>query len=263
MRVSERLDVGLRTLATGLSFASFGLGGMLLSITLFPILKLLSRDVDTARRRIQLAMHYTFRVFVWEMKMLGLLSYEVVGRERLLQRGKLVVANHPSLIDVVFLIALMPEVDCIVKQALWRNPFTRGPVSWASYIPNSGSSERLIEEAASNLRMGRSLIIFPEGTRSVPGQPLSMQRGAARIAAAARANIVPVTILCEPATLTKAEPWYQVPRRRPNWKLVVGETLSANDYAPVNEPPSLVARRLTEFFLSYFTNSLAALGSKR
>ena len=261
MRLGDRLNYGWRLFGTGFSFACFGLGGVLLSFTLFPLIRLLSRDRDSTRRRIQHAMQRSFRVFLWQMTTLGVLSYEVSGGERLRQRGRLIVANHPSLIDVVLLIALLPEVDCIVKQALWRNPFLRWPVAWADYLPNQGSAEELVESAAANLRAGRSLIVFPEGTRSVPGEPLQMQRGAARIALAAGAEVLPVTIVCQPSTLTKASPWYRIPSRRPHWRLLVGEPLSAADYAPAGMPEALAARHLTQHFANYFSVSVSAMES--
>jgi len=258
MKLGRKLDYGWRLLGTAFSFACFGLGGVLLSVTLFPLIRLVSHDKDSTRRRIQRAMQHSFRVFLWQMTFLGVISYEVSGRERLAQRGRLIVANHPSLIDVVLLIALLPEVDCIVKQALWRNPFLRWPVAWADYIPNNSSAEEMVKSAAANLRAGRSLIVFPEGTRSVPGQPLQMQRGAARIALAAGVEILPVTILCEPSTLTKAEPWYHIPPRRAHWRLLVGKPLPAADYAPAGMPEALAARHLTEHFVNYFSDSTGA-----
>ncbi len=259
MSLRNRLDRGWRIFGTGLSFACFGLGGVLLSLTLFPLIRLTSPDRDTTRRRIQRAMHHTFRLFVLQMTLLGVISYEVRGRERLRRGGTLVVANHPSLIDVVLLIALMPEADCIVKQALWRNPFLRWPVAWADYTPNSDSAEQLVETAAAKLRAGRSLIIFPEGTRSRPGQPLTMQRGAARIALAAGTEVLPVTITCEPRMLGKGEPWYRVPPRPGHWRMVVGEPMHAAEYAPAGVPEPLAARRLTQHFVEYFTRSVTAV----
>ena len=70
----------------------------------------------------------------------------------------------------------MPEVDCIVKQALWRNVFLRWPVYWAGYISNA-TGEGLVAACAAALREDRSLMVFPEGTRTRPGQPLAFQRG--------------------------------------------------------------------------------------
>ncbi len=259
MKLGNKLDYGWRLFGTGFSFACFGLGGVLLSLTLFPLIRLVSRDKDITRRRIQRAMHHTFRLFLWQMTTLGVISYEVSGGERLARHGRLIVANHPSLIDVVLLIAVLPEVDCIVKQALWRNPFLRWPVAWADYTPNSGSAEELVESAAAKLRAGRSLIVFPEGTRTVPGRPLNMQRGAARIALAAGVEVLPVTIVCQPTTLTKAEPWYRIPPRRAHWRLVVGEPLPAAEYAPPACREALAARALTQHFVDYFSRSVSSI----
>jgi 1-acyl-sn-glycerol-3-phosphate acyltransferase len=259
MRLRKTFDYCWRLFATGFCFACFGLGGVLLSLSLFPLIRLLTWDRDSTRRRIQRAMQWSFRVFVWQMTTLGVISYEISGRERLAGRGQLIVANHPSLIDVVLLIALLPQVDCIVKEALWRNPFLRGPVSWADYTPNRGSAEDLVAAAAAKLRQGRSLIVFPEGTRSVPGQPLQLQRGAARIALAAQAQLLPVTIVCEPIMLTKADPWYRIPPRRGHWRLVVGEPMAAARFQAGEVSEALAARHLTEYLLQYFSRSMTAI----
>jgi 1-acyl-sn-glycerol-3-phosphate acyltransferase len=148
-------------------------------------------------------------------------------------------------------------VDCIVKEGLWRNPFLRWPVAWASYIPNRMGQE-LVEDCAATLRAGNSLLIFPEGTRSVPGQPLRMQRGAAHIALAAGANILPVTIDVSAPHLTKGYPWYRPPLRRPHFCIKVGEPLPPSVYNPGGDSGALAARRLNEFFLEYY----AAMGAQ-
>jgi 1-acyl-sn-glycerol-3-phosphate acyltransferase len=245
-------------MATGFSFVVFGLGAVVLALTLFPLIRCVSRGADTTRRRVQRALHHAFRLFAWMMKSLGILTFEFHDRERLLHPGQLIVANHPSLLDVVFLISLVPEVDCIVKQGLWRNPFLRWPVVWARYIPNH-SPQRLIDDCVAALHSGRSLIVFPEGTRSVPGQPLAMKRGAAQIALAANVPIVPVTIICKPSTLTKAESWYNVPMQKPHWRLSVGEAFMPADVVDISEPAPVAARHLTQYFLTYFSSAIGCL----
>jgi 1-acyl-sn-glycerol-3-phosphate acyltransferase len=162
---------------------------------------------------------------------------------------------------VVFLVALMPEVDCIVKQALWRNVFLRWPVVWAGYISNT-SGEGLVAACAAALGAGRSLVVFPEGTRTRPGQPRTLQRGAAQIALAARRELLPVTITCEPATLYKANAWYRVPARKPHWIIAVGEPLAIDGH--LSEPPPLAARHLTQALARWFDVSVAQqLGEMR
>ena len=72
------------------------------------------------------------------------------------------------------------------------------------------------------------------------------KRGAAQVALAADADIVPVTIRCEPMTLTKSEPWYRIPARRPHWTLSVGQAFPAR-VAPWLPPPQRYQLRRTPF----------------
>ena len=240
-----------RVFATGLVFVLFGLGALLISLTMFPVLRLSTRNPEVARRRIQHGMQHTFRTYMEIMRLLGILTYEAHGVERLREPGRLIVANHPTLLDVVLLVSLIPEVDCIVKRGLWRNPFLRWPVIWASYIPNS-EGEELIEGCAATLQRGHSLLVFPEGTRTAPGRPMHMQRGAAHIALAANVEILPVTVTCDPPTLFKGNPWYRVPSRRFHMKVVVGEPVAASSFRQDGELPARAARRLTHWLLAYY-----------
>jgi 1-acyl-sn-glycerol-3-phosphate acyltransferase len=247
----RKLNHVWRIFATGLVFVLFGVGALVISVTMFPVLRLSTWNADTARRRIQRAMQLTFHAYMETMRVLGILTYRVDGADRLVEPGRLIVANHPTLLDVVLLVSQMPEVDCIVKRGLWRNPFLRWPVSWAGYLPNS-EGEALIEECSATLRRGHSLLVFPEGTRTVPGKPMRMQRGAAHIALAADSDILPVTISCDPPTLFKGNPWYRVPSRRFHLHVVVGEPISARDFMRDGEGPARSARRLTQWMLAHF-----------
>jgi 1-acyl-sn-glycerol-3-phosphate acyltransferase len=253
MSVAQRVNHAWRVLATGISFATFGIGGLLLSVTLFPLAALTSPDAMTTKRRIQRLMHYSWRLFIWFMKSMGILSWELHGGERLRQPGQLIVANHPCLLDVVFLISFIPEVDCVVKPAIFTNRFMRGPARWAGYIAER-APEQLIQDCAATLQAGNSLLIFPEGTRTVPGRAITMRRGAAQMALAARCDLLPVTIQVSPPTLTKGEPWYRVPPRPFHVAVNVGAPLPTERYR--EQPPALAARHLTLDLERYFTDAL-------
>lgn len=257
MSTIRMLNHAWRIFATGFVFVMFGLGALFISLTVFPLLRLVSWNPETARRRIQRAMQTTMWLFMEMMRVLGILTYRVDGLDRLRTPGRLIVANHPTLIDVVMLVSLMPAVDCIVKRGLWRNPFLRWPVLWAGYLPNS-EGEELIDACASTLRRGHSLLVFPEGTRTVPGQPLRMQRGAAHIALAADAELLPVTISCDPPTLFKGNPWWRVPARRFHLQVNVGVPVAAASFRREGEAASRAARRLTEWLLAHFDSGRLA-----
>jgi 1-acyl-sn-glycerol-3-phosphate acyltransferase len=259
--MSGKLNHGWRVAATGFVFVVFGLGAIFISLTMFPLLRLSAWNRDVARRRIQRGMQVTFKVYMELMRSLGICTYSIEGLpveslKRLRQPGRLIIANHPTLIDVVLLGSLLPEVDCIVKRGLWRNPFLRWPVSWAGYIPNSEgpstNGEDLVERCAATLKKGHSLLVFPEGTRTVPGQPMRLQRGAAHIALAADVEILPVTITCDPITLFRGNPWYRVPVRRFHMQVKVGTPVAAGSFREAGETPSRSARRLSQWMLAYY-----------
>jgi 1-acyl-sn-glycerol-3-phosphate acyltransferase len=255
--LGRRLNYAWRVIATGMSFGIFGIGGLLLSLTLFPLARLLTQDAATTQRAVQRIMHASWRAFIWFMKITGILTWELRGAERLKQPGRLIIANHPSLLDVVFMISFMPRVDCIVKPAILSNPFMRWPAAWAGYIPN-GDPERLIEDCSHTLREGHSLLMFPEGTRSCPGQPIRMKRGAAQIALAANAETLPVTITVVPTTLTKNEPWYQIPPRPFHVTVTIGEPVPAARFLQGGTNRAAAARHMTEYLENYFTQTAAA-----
>ena len=137
--------------------------------------------------------------------------FSVRGAERLREPGgHLIVANHPTLIDVVLIGSLMPQLDCLVKTDASRNPFMRGVVRVAGYVPND-LGEAVVEACAARLREGRSLLLFPEGTRSMKGGELgSFHRGAAHVALSSGRRILPLVIHCAPRALTRGQHWYDV-----------------------------------------------------
>jgi 1-acyl-sn-glycerol-3-phosphate acyltransferase len=246
---------GWRLLATAVSFALFGLGGLCLRLVVFPLQTLLPGDALTRRRRARATVSRTFWAFVRFMQHSGVLICEVEGGERLGRPGQLVIANHPSLIDVVVLIGLIRDANCVVKQSLWDNPCMRGPIRAAQYISNSGSLD-MLDEAAASLQAGQTLIVFPEGTRTTPGQPPQFHRGAAAIALRGARCVTPVTITVSPTTLTKAEPWYRIPPRRFHIRLRVGTDIDPRHFA-AQGPPPVASRKLNDHLHQHFTKELA------
>jgi 1-acyl-sn-glycerol-3-phosphate acyltransferase len=249
----ERLGRYWRVGATGLSFALFGIGGLLLRLAVFPLLYLLvwrrALRVTLARTIIRLA----FRAYVDVMRGLGVLRYDVRGLEKLERGGLLILANHPTLIDTVFLMAFVRNADCIVKGALWNNPFTRGPVRAAGYISNGGGdSGDLVRDCVASLEQGNNLIIFPEGTRTPASGVISLKRGAANIAVRGQRDVTPVVIRCDPPTLGKGEKWWRVPPRRVHFTLDVQDDLAV-DTLTAGASDVIAARRLTDFLQNYFT----------
>lgn len=246
------LDRGWRVIATGIAFSTFGLGGLLLRLVYFPLLDLFVRDAAHKSRLARAMVQRSFAVFIEWMRVLGILRYRIVGAEKLQRDGLLILANHPTLIDVVFLISLVANADCVVKARLARNPFTRGPVRATNYICND-SGAGLIEDCIRSIRAGSNLVIFPEGTRTPLDGSMHLQRGAANIAVRGGIDLTPVLIDCTPRSLTKNLPWWRVPRSRMQFRIEVRDDIAVQPFLDAaHGEPALAARHLTEHLKSYF-----------
>ncbi len=237
---------GWRIIATALAFVLFGVGGFFLSFILFPILACSKASQKTKERRVQKAIQKSFKLFILFMKHAKLLDYKFTGLKKL-QKDKncLIVANHPSLIDYVLIASERPQCDCIVKAEIWNNPLIRRVVKAAGYIPNQ-APEDLISRCAQRFAEGNVLLLFPEGTRSTPGKPSKLQRGAAQIAVRTQTDIRVVHISVTPRVLTKENRWYHVSNSRPFFHIEVKGKIKKSSFIQENTTDTVLARRLNE-----------------
>ncbi|MDW5377474.1 lysophospholipid acyltransferase family protein [Halomonas sp. HP20-15] len=239
-----------RGVGTALGFIAFGLCALTIGWLLAPPIRLVSRDSHAAQRRVRRLVRLACRGFIDALRRLGVIDVRIDHTERLDMPGRLLLANHPSLIDALFLLASTPDACCIVKGQLADSPILRRVILAAGYITTC-EPRTVVGAARRALAAGRPLLVFPEGTRSLPGQPVRLQRGAAAIALASGAWITPVRIRCAPATLTKGEAWYRVPPSRPCFHIEVGAPL-----APLagGDASQQAARDLTRHLEDYFNS---------
>lgn len=243
-----------RAVVGALSFAFFGVGALIVGVIVLPLVKVVPADHNRKRERARAAMRIGLRFFVGFMSRLGGMTYEFRGTERLGRPGQIIVANHPTLIDVVFLLAFTPSAVCVVKQGLWRNPLTRWAVTLAEYITNDPTAE-MIGEASDALRAGQTLIMFPEGTRTRPDVPMVFQRGAANVALRAARVLTPVYIRSDTQMLHKGWPWHRVPTQRPHMSFTVGQDIDLEPFRAAPRP--IASRALNEKLQALYESNLS------
>lgn len=257
-RVFHVLDFAWRWVATALSFFVFGIGSFLLGIVIMPLLVHLVRNDQRRIRWSRLLVGGAMRFFRFFMNAVGVLRYEITGTEHIQPgRNYLILANHPSLIDVVFLLAMFPTAECVIKQELRENFWTRHLMKGVGYISNKDPAEWL-NDCITRLADGQSLILFPEGTRTAPGKPLNFMAGAAAVAVRAGIDCLPIVITCSPTTLTKADRWYHVPDRRVFLSLQIQAPISARDVLEHTADVRQAGRSFNHFLRDYFSARLGA-----
>ena len=138
----------------------------------------------------------------------------------------LIVANHPSLVDALWILATQPNACCVLKGDLRQSPLLRSLVEELDYVSNH-DPEQLLAEGSRRLANGEALLVFPEATRTQPGQLPEFRLGAAELLVRSGAVVHPIVIHKTETYLCKEQAWYQFPRRPMRWRI---------DFMPPQQP---------------------------
>jgi len=243
-----------RVFLQSLIFLHYALAAGSLGVFFIPLTRLFGRlrgwsadELDVASQRlIHLFTANNLRFGEW----LGKVRVVGVGTERL-ARPQLIVANHPSLYDTPVLTRFLPQADFMVSAEWSRNPFFRGAIRGGGYlIAERGAMA--VRRAIERLRAGRTLVIFPEGSRSLPEGLRPFHSGAALIALRSGFDVVPAVIRVTPRTLMKGQSVLDMPEGCTEWRVEVGEPIRPKDYVLPGETNAQGARRLTAVLQEYF-----------
>ena len=250
-KTMKTLDYCRRFFATLFGFILFGVAGVLFKIALLPYtLKSTKGDIPrqlAARRMIG----RVWRFFVGYLQWSGVLSVRFNGLEKLGRPGQLVLANHPSLLDVVLMVSHFPDPNVLVKKDLLNNPSMKSQIIASGYIPNDESME-MLEEIDAVFRSGQSMLIFPEGTRTGWDGQVKMHRGAVSLGLRSASVITPVCIKMMPPNFKKGQPWYKIPPHKIHYEITVGDDILPEEWL-AEKPLPIAARRLNEYLQDYFT----------
>ncbi|HSQ73713.1 MAG TPA: lysophospholipid acyltransferase family protein [Rubrivivax sp.] len=155
--------------------------------------------------------------------------------------GLIIVANHPSMLDAVMLVARLPRSACIMKASLMRNPLLGPGARLARYIRND-STRGMIRCAVDDLRQGGQLVLFPEGTRTTRPPVNPFHASFTLIARRANAPIQAVFIDTDSPYLGKGWPLWRLPPLPIRFSVRLGPR-----YAPAEDYQALRARIEADF----------------
>ncbi|MFV0414806.1 MAG: lysophospholipid acyltransferase family protein [Chthoniobacterales bacterium] len=187
-----------------------------------------------------------FRDWAFRTKQLELCGDDLNALRSL--KGSIVIANHPCLLDAVILAIYLPEACCITNSKLFRNPFFGGAVRAAGFIRND-TGIGLVKASLDHLKAGDNMLIFPEGTRTDPGQILnSFKKGFALTAVRSHAPVHCVFIDVNSNYLAKG---YSIFSKCPlplRMHFTFGPVLSAEE----GESANAFAERVENIYRDYF-----------
>jgi 1-acyl-sn-glycerol-3-phosphate acyltransferase len=177
---------------------------------------------------------------------------KVLGEENLLRgKPKIFMANHQSDFDILISLAYIPvQFRWIAKKELFSIPIFGAAMRSAGYIEidrsNREKAMHSIEEASLSIRKGKSIMTFPEGTRSRDGEIKAFKQGTFHLAIKSGVPIVPVSIIGSGRIMPKRSL-----RIKPaQIKLVIGKPIEVIDY-DIEKRHELIEKVRNEIIKNY------------
>ena len=215
----------IRSAMVFISFFVFGCGAVLLNFFVFPFIKnnkFLCSDI----------IHYAWKFFVNFMIMLGLFKLEIKKLSKI--ENKIIVATHPSFIDIVILIALIPNSTCFVKKELAHNPILKNLVN-SIFITNEVDLDELKSKSKEMLDMGFNVIIFPSGIRHRRNEFPKIKKGASLVALNSNKNIIPIKFFTDYDFMFINQPFYEVGEHRVTFEVEQMPEINVQDFISDSE----------------------------
>jgi 1-acyl-sn-glycerol-3-phosphate acyltransferase len=238
-RIAKRVK---RTVQSAVGFGYFWVGGTAIGAIALPLASIGAKDELDRVRRCQRVVQRLSRHYHRVVERLGVGTIDVDTYAAAVPKGPcVVVANHPTILDVVLFLAAHEHLCVVAKGELFRGPFVGPLLRSCGHIDAGDGGEMegaaVIRAAMERLEAGFSVLIFPEGTRSPPEGMFQFKRGAFELATRAQVPLLPVFIRCDPPVLVKGVPWWKTLANDPfrlrlqplplmDWRLWEGDTRS-------------------------------------
>ncbi|MCA9582661.1 MAG: 1-acyl-sn-glycerol-3-phosphate acyltransferase [Myxococcales bacterium] len=196
-----------RVVAVAAMFALFFFGGLLIALFLLPI-TWIAGPPRTAYLRCRRFISRGFASYLKLLEVLGLIRFSSDFDRHTERSPCVMVANHPTILDVVSIVAYTGPICVIIRHTATRNIFFSLLTRLCDHIiVREGSiqdAQTVMDEAVRRItELGETLLIFPEGTRSPVRGLHRFLRAPFDIAQKAKVPIVPIVVHCDPPVLKK------------------------------------------------------------
>lgn len=215
-------------------FIFFGIGAFIISFLIIPYIKLFVKK-EKRRECYQSVLRNSWKNFIDMTVRLGIIKVNIKDYEHLTNiKNKVIVATHPSFIDIVILVGLIPKSICFAKKELLHN-FLLKDIVKSICISNGLELEEMKSVTKEYLDEGYNVIIFPMGRRHKQDEFPKIRKGAAVVALNSGKNIVPVKMYTDYDFLQIGQPVYDAGDKVINYYIEPMEEINIQDYITSDE----------------------------
>lgn len=203
------------------------LGAMLLAGN-FGLLPLLAAPRSFREPLAQQLISGLFRLFLWGAQRCGLMHLDLHALDGLNRHAPvLLVANHPSMIDVFLIVSRVHRTVCLMKASIGANLLLGIGAYVAGYVSNR-HPDAMLRQAIRALAPGQHLLVFPEGTRTTHQPVNALKPGVALIAKRAHVPLQTIFLVTNSPYLSKGWPLFRPPQFPLIYKATLGAQLASS-----------------------------------
>lgn len=155
----------------------------------------------------KLIYHVCISKFCWSlMYIMGNVKKKIVNPlAEDFSKPAVIICNHQSFLDILSTVMLTPKLILFTNHWVWNSPVFGFVVRMADYYPVMQGADGSIDLVADRVQHGYSVVVFPEGTRSVDGSMKRFHKGAFFLAEKTGLDILPILIHGSGYTMSKGD----------------------------------------------------------
>lgn len=188
---------------TVFAFMYFVTGCILLTVIGFLLIKL----NPFSGKRCKYLYHFILCRFTWSLVyIMGNVKKRVLNRAYAdFEKPAVIICNHQGFLDILCTVMLHPKVILLTNKWVWNSPVFGAVVKMADYFPVVDGMEDGIDHLRKITEEGYSIVVFPEGTRSVDGKIARFHKGAFYLAEKLQLDLQPVVLHGTGYAITKGD----------------------------------------------------------
>jgi 1-acyl-sn-glycerol-3-phosphate acyltransferase len=232
----------LRGYIVVICFLIFGIGTIVMGNIVFPLIKLLlpkKYKLNTYSSVIR----QSWKFFVKFLIFIKIIDVKVKDIEKIKNiKNSIIVSTHPSFIDGVVLISLIPQTTCLVAERLSTNFITKNIVN-TMFIISGKSLDSIVHDSVKMLDNNFNVLIFPSGRRHKANEYPKIRKGAALLAIKSKKDIVPIRLTTNTNFLQINEPVHKPVEKQVEYLVETLPKINVLDYINKYNDDELVQKR--------------------
>ena len=232
----------LRGFIVVICFFLFGVGTIVMGNIIFPLIKVLMPEKYKLQSYSNV-IRKSWNFFIKFLVFIKIINVKIKDIEKIKNiKNSIIVSTHPSFIDGVILISLIPNTTCLVAERLSTNFITKNIVN-TMFIISGVSLDNIVDEATKMLGKGFNVLIFPSGKRHRINEYPKIRKGAALIAIKSKKDIIPIKLTTDIDFLQINEPVNKPVSKQVEYCVDVLPKICVKDYIIKYDEDELIQKR--------------------